>query len=216
MRSFFSMDGKFYTVMTQIADLLFVSILWIVGCLPIVTAITSTASMYYVIVKCIRFDCGRVWPEFWEAYRNNLRQGIALTILFGGIGAGIGYLGYRVFVLSVNRSGLLFFLAISTLVISLLYVLNAIWIVPVLSRFSKSFGNLIKLNYVIAMRNFIRSLPMILVVVVALVVILAIPEMMFIVPSLVLLMHSFFVEPALRRFMPKQEEDNGDWHYGFR
>lgn len=216
MKNFFSIDGKFFAVMSKVADLLFVALLWIVGCLPVVTVMTSTASMYYVVVKCIRFDCGRVWPEFWEAYRNNLRQGIGLTLLFGGIGAAIGFLDYQIFVLSTSRSGAFFILSICALMISLVYILNALWIAPVFSRFSNSFGKLLMLNYVIAMKNLVRSIPMLLLTVVAIIVILAIREMVFIFPSLVLLIHSFLVEPALRRYMPKQEEDNGDWRYEFR
>jgi len=38
----------------------------------------------------------------------------------------------------------------------------------------------------------------------------------FILPSVVVLCLSFLIEPAMRRYMPKQEEDNGDWRYGFR
>lgn len=216
MKGFFSIDGKFYAVMTKIADLLFVALLWIVGCLPVATVLTSTASMYYVVVKCIRYDRGRVWPEFWEAYRNNLRQGIGLTLLFGGIGAVIGFLDYYIFVLSSNRSGAFFILVIAALIISAVYVMNALWIAPVFSRFSNTFGNLLKLNYVIAMKNIIRSVPMLLLVVIAIILILMLHEMVFILPPLVLLIHSFLMEPAMRRYMPKQEEDNGDWRYGFR
>lgn len=216
MKEFFSIDGKFYTVMTKAADILFVSLLWIIGCLPVVTILTSTASMYYVVVKCIRYDCGRVWPEFWEAYRNNLRQGIGLTLLYGGIGSAIAFLDYCIFVRLRGSSSVFFILAICALMISLVYILNALWIAPVFSRFSNSFGNLLKLNYVIAMKNFLRSIPMLLLVAVAIVLILILYETVFILPSLVLLIHSFLAEPAMRRYMPKQEEDNGDWRYGFR
>ena len=215
MKSFFSIDGKFYAVMTKIADLLFVALLWIVGCLPVVTVLTSTASMYYVVVKCIRYDCGRVWPEFWEAYRNNLRQGIGLTLLFGGIGAAIGFLDYYIFVLSSNRSGAFFVLLIAALILSAVYVMNALWIVPVFSRFSNTLGNLLKLNYVIAMKNLLKSIPLVLLALVGIILILAFYEMVFVLPSLILLMQSFLVEPALRQYMPKREEENEDWRYGF-
>ena len=216
MKGFFSIDGKFYAVMTKIADLLFVALLWIVGCLPVATVLTSTASMYYVVVKCIRYDRGRVWPEFWEAYRNNLRQGIGLTLLFGGIGAVIGFLDYYIFVLSSNRSGAFFILVIAALIISAVYVMNALWIAPVFSRFSNTLGNLLKLNYVIAMKNLLRSIPLVLLALVGIVLILFFYEMVFVLPSLIFLIQSFLVEPALRKYMPPREEEIEDWRYGFR
>ena len=215
MKDFFSIDGLFYAVMSKVADLLFIAVLWIIGCLPVVTVLTSTASMYYVVVKCIRFDCGRVWPEFWEVYRNNLRQGIELTMLYGCIGAAIGFFDYQAFVLSANQPGIFSPFAIVALLMSLVYILNALWIALVFSRFSNTFGNLIKLNYVIAMKNFIRSIPMLLPVAVAILLIIMFHEMVFILPPLVLLIQSFLAEPALRQYMPKREEENEDWRYGF-
>ena len=89
MKDFFHVDGKFFSIMSKVVDLFLLVLFWIVGCLPIVTIITSTASLYTTVVKCIRYDRGRVLPEFWEAYRTNLRQGIALTVLYGGIGAAV-------------------------------------------------------------------------------------------------------------------------------
>ena len=215
MNKLFAVDGKLYTFLSKFVDLIIVVLMWIVGCLPVVTFLTSTASMYTTIVKCIRYEQGRVLPEFWEAYRVNLRQGIGLTVLYGCVGTVIGFADYQVFFTSTNRTGAFFILAVALLGLSIVYVLNLLWITPVFSRFSNSFGNILKLNYVIAIRNILRSIPMLFVVMIAVILALAVNALIFILPSVVLLLCSFLAEPALRRYMPKLEEDNGDCRYGF-
>lgn len=45
MRGFFSVEGKFFTVTGKIADMVLITILWLIGCIPVVTILTSSASM---------------------------------------------------------------------------------------------------------------------------------------------------------------------------
>lgn len=216
MKGFFQVDGTFHTVMSKIVDLFLLTILWAIGSLPVVTVITSTASMYTALVKCVRYDQGRVLPEFWEAYRVNLRQGVALAVLFGTIGALLVWLDYWVIAICANRTGAFLILAVAALGLSLVYLGNLLWIVPVFSRFSNTFGNILKLNYVIATRSFLRSIPMLLVLVAGLILFLAVNELVFILPSVMALVNSFLSEPALHKYMPKLEGEQGDWRYGFR
>lgn len=216
MRGIFDVDGKFFQVTSKIVDLVLLSLLWLIGCLPIVTIVTSTSSMYHTVVKCIRFDRGSCWGDFREAYKKNLKQGIGLTLLFGGVGAVIGFLNYQIFVVSQNRSSLFFALAFGMLLVSFVYLLNVLWIIPVFSRFSNTFGNILKLNYVIAVRHISRSLLLFALMAAVVILLLASNELIFIAPALVCLVSSYAFENALHKFMPEQNEDNGDWRYGFR
>lgn len=50
---------------------------------------------------------------------------------------------------------------------------------------------------------------------VAVILMLASNGLIIIFPALVMLIASYLTEPALRRYMPKKEEDDGDWRYGF-
>lgn len=202
--------------MSKIVDLFLLSVFWIIGCLPVVTLLTSTASMYHTVVKCVRYDRGSVFREFMEAYKKNLKQGIGLTILYGALGALIGIVDYQVFVMSVDRTILLFAAAFGMVLLSVLWLLNVLWLVPVFSRFLNSLGNIIKLNYVVAGRHLLRSIPILAVVAVSAVLTLAVNELILILPALVMLVNSYLAEPALRKYMPAQEEDNGDWRYGFQ
>ena len=216
MGTFFRVDGKFYTVMSKVADMALLSVFWIIGCLPVVTLVTSTASLYHTVVKCVRYDTGAVFRDFKEAYKKNLRQGIGLTLLFGAMGAILAFADYWLFFVSKSRSALLLLATLAALLLSVVYVLNVLWLVPVFSRFSNTFNMILKLNYVISMRHLLRCIPVIVMIAVAVILLVTLNGLLFFVPALVTLLSSYFAEPVLWRYMPKQEDTSGDWRYGFK
>lgn len=216
MRSIFNVEGKFFTITSKIADLVVITMLWLIGCVPVVTILTSTASMYQTTVKCIRYDRGKVFEEFKEAYNKNLKQGIELTVLYGIIGGGIGLGDYYVFTLLTSRSGPAFVLAAGMLIWSLLYLMNVIWLIPVFSRFSNTLGNMLRLNYVISVRHLARSVVMLLIMAAAAFITAASLPLIIILPSLSMLVISYLSEPGLHKYMPEQAEENGDWRYGYK
>lgn len=216
MSGFFSAEGKFFSITSRIIDMVGITFLWIIGCIPIVTILTSTSSMYHTTVKCIRYERGKVFEEFKEAYKKNLKQGVPLTVLYGIIGAVIGFIDYRVFAIMQSRTTAAFILAFGMLILTVLFLINVLWLIPVFSRFTNTFGKIIQLNYVIAVRNIIRCIPMILILIISVILILASFPLVIIFPSLAMLLISYFSEPGIHKYMPKQEEDNGDWRYGFK
>lgn len=216
MSGFFSAEGKFFSITSRIIDMAGITLLWIIGCIPIITILTSTSSMYHTTVKCIRYERGKVFEEFKEAYKKNLRQGIPLTVLYGILGAVIGFIDYHVFSIMQSRSGAAFILAFGMLIVTVLYLINVLWLIPVFSRFTNTFKKIIQLNYVIAVRNIIRSIPIFLILIISVILVLASFPLVIVFPSLAMLMISYLSEPGLHKYMPKQEENNGDWRYGFK
>ena len=213
MKGFFDMNRAFWQAMGKAVDLLALSILWLLGCLPVVTILTSTVSLYHTVVKCVRFDQGHFFSEFKDAYRKNLKQGVLLTLLFGVPGGAIGYLDYWLVAISQNRSGAMLILTFGALVLTVLYLSNLFWSIPVFSRFSNTFGNLLKLNYVLAVRQLWRSFLLLLMLMAAMIVFLAVNEFIILLPALTALTGSFLTEKPMYRYMPEQQED-GDWRYG--
>lgn len=216
MKGIFSAEGTLFSVCSKIVDMVIITCLWVIGCIPIVTILTSTASMYHTTVKCVRYDRGKATRDFIDAYKKNLKQGIGLTVLFGAIGALIGFVDYKmVFLAQSQTSGMLVF-ALAMFILTCLYLLNLLWIVPVFSRFSNTFGNILRLNFVISFRYIIRSIPMFLIIIAGVILILASSPLIILFPSLIFFVMSYLAEPGLHKFMPKVEEDNGDWRYGFK
>ena len=58
MNSMFGPETKFFKVTNQIGNILLVSVLWLIGCIPVITIGTSTIAMYYAMVKAVRCEEG--------------------------------------------------------------------------------------------------------------------------------------------------------------
>lgn len=75
MGSMFDSDSKFMTVLSQIGDLIFLNLLWLVTSLPLVTLGASTAAMYAVVKPRGKGDFdSSVVRRYFRAFRQNLKK----------------------------------------------------------------------------------------------------------------------------------------------
>lgn len=78
MGKLFGPDSILFAFLTKIADLIILNVLWIIGCIPIVTIGASTIALYYCAEKYRVNDALNLLRTFWNAYRSNLKQSFAL------------------------------------------------------------------------------------------------------------------------------------------
>ncbi|MDD3337482.1 MAG: YesL family protein [Lachnospiraceae bacterium] len=213
MGNLFRVDGKFYTASAKILDMILLALMWVVGCLPVVTILTSTASLYHTAVKCVRYERGKALEEFVSAYKKNLKQGVGLTVLYGAVGTGIYF--FLRFLMAGVMTGYarLFLLTIGMLVV-LLYAMNLQWLIPLFSRLDMSMGALLQLNYKITVRYFLRGLLLVLLLAGVAFVCGYLPVGLVILPPLGMVWASHVAEPVLLKCMPKSADAESDWRYG--
>lgn len=86
MADFFNYDNAFFRLITRIAHLLYLNLLWILFSLPVVTMGAATAALHSVTLKMVRNEEGYIFANFWKAFRLNFQQatGIWLMIVLGG------------------------------------------------------------------------------------------------------------------------------------
>ena len=90
MNQLFSTDGVIYRFLTVTGNIIIATVLWLIGCIPVVTIGTSTAALYYTIVKSVRKEVGYVHAEFWRGYKLNLKKGVAATAALLALGLLLG------------------------------------------------------------------------------------------------------------------------------
>lgn len=82
MGNLFNIDNAFFTGMGKITDCVFLSILWVVFSLPIITMGAATSAMYYVCSKNLRENRGYIWKNFIYAFKSNFKQSTCIWIIF--------------------------------------------------------------------------------------------------------------------------------------
>ena len=78
---FFNMDNKFFQFMGQLADAFILSVLWLLACIPVVTAGASTTALFYTIHKVLRRQQGYLWSVFWDSFRSNFKQSTKIWLV---------------------------------------------------------------------------------------------------------------------------------------
>lgn len=75
-----SFDSKAAQLLSRIWDLLLLNLLFVLGSLPIVTFGVSAIAAYSVALKIVEERDESIIPAYFRAFRENLRQGVILTI----------------------------------------------------------------------------------------------------------------------------------------
>ena len=131
-------------VIKKLLRLFWINILWIIGCIPVITIGVSTCAAYAVTLRLADDDdevssFGRIARRFFKAYKQDLLQGI-LILVFTAVTFGLG--GYFIYLawdsgLNIIKIGLLagYFLVV--------LVFN-FYSYPLIARYSNSFANTLR------------------------------------------------------------------------
>ena len=77
----FDPNGKIMEMLWKPIHIMFLNLLWVLFSLPIVTAGASTVALYTVLFKMKNGTEGKLFLDFWDAFRSNFRQATALWLI---------------------------------------------------------------------------------------------------------------------------------------
>lgn len=188
--------NKFMEKYAVFCDMVLLACLFIVTCLPILTIGSSVAAYYHSVNKVLRKGEGYLFQTYMAVWKENMKQGIVLTLftlIIGGLGAGSVWL---VGVLCRNGQMDASFLYLRWLVF-LPLVLVLPWEFIYLSRFSDSTGTIIKNSFTLGFaRVGVTFLADLIIALTIVIILFMIPALPFILTPLVRLV-SRKTEPVL-------------------
>lgn len=134
-------DNKVLQVLAAIGDLMVLNLLWILCCLPVVTAGASTAALYYSLLKMVRKEETYSAKMFFRAFRQNLKQSIPLTMLLLLVCA-VLYVD-----MNVARNTAIHFGTLLSILVAALFVVFAMvasYVFPLLAQFENTIKGTLK------------------------------------------------------------------------
>lgn len=78
----FKIDNPFFSLMGRIGDLVILNILWIVCCLPVITAGAASTAMLSVVMKMSAGEDPVITGTFFKSFRDNFKQSTWTFLLF--------------------------------------------------------------------------------------------------------------------------------------
>lgn len=206
----FRWDGPLMGILEKTGQLIVLSVLWLVGSLPVITLGTSTAALYYGVMKGLRRERGSPWREFLRCYRMTLGRGIAASLL-GLIPGVLLAMNIRILTAEEGRSVLL-----TLNVVGLILLLAAtVYIGPVLSRFTMKAVKAWQLCFVMSLRFALDTVWMLGgTVLLALVQLYVFPmATVLLLPGAWSFVITFRMEGCLRKYMPPRKGNENTWYY---
>ena len=203
-RNLFRPDSPLMITMTQITDCIFLSMFWLVGCIPVITAGASFAALYDATFRAFRQGEKNSWQRFWYSFRQNWKSGIVPTLV-AGAGA---YAVARILILIWNGAAVG---EISMAVFTAAAVIGALFLgmggvlFAVLSRFENSAAMLLKNAVLLSLANLPRTLGLGVMNSVCVFLCLRYVYPLFFLPSLAALLGSLLLEPMFKPYMPVED-----------
>lgn len=90
MGKIFRWDSPLMRLMMLITNLVCLNVLWLLCCLPVITAGAATTAMYYVVFQYITKQDDSVLRPFFKAFKENFKTLTPIWILHLLIGAALG------------------------------------------------------------------------------------------------------------------------------
>jgi uncharacterized membrane protein YesL len=175
MEKIFGVEGRIFSTLAKIFDLLLLNIVFLIGCLPIVTIGASLTALYSVTLKMVRDEECYVVKDFWNGFKKNLKQSTIfwLAALFGLA----SFLFLAQAIVHANNTVVLFPL----LFLVTVSVLTFMYVFPLIAKFENSSLNILKNAFFISLRSTAYSILLFMITIVFVAIIpIFFPKLLFI------------------------------------
>jgi len=205
MGRFFNVDNGFFSFLSKVCDIIFLSVVYIILCIPVITIGPATTALYYATVKVIRRERGYLFREFFKSFKLNFKRGaiigVILTIVYVILAVDL-VTAWASITGESSSNSILFgvYIAITVIVSGF-----SIYVYPVLSRFELTVKQLVKTVFFISMKHLPSTIIMLLITAAGVVGCIIIPLLIFVVPAAITFLNSFLMERILKKYMPKSE-----------
>lgn len=178
---FLELDSPLMQGLNKLGDLLWLNILTLVCCIPIVTIGPSLTAMSYVVLKIARNEEGYITRSFFKSFKANLKQGIIIGLILIFV---LLVLAGDFFI--INYSGLEFNSIMRSILLAILFfvLFTSMFVFPVLAKFENTVFNTIKNAFLIGIAQLPKTILMM--------VLFAVPPVLFVfVPQVIPLVFLF-------------------------
>lgn len=200
-----------FSLLNLLGQLILLSILWTVCCLPIITVGASTVALYYTVVKVLRRNQDSLFAAFFREFRSNFLQSLNINMVF------LCYFGILAYFaiprLSAARSGadiglyaLVGLAILGALPLSLVY--------PTISRFYHKGGSLVRFLLMVIGKHPHIVLGCTLLLAAGILLVLSNPAALLFVPGVVCYVQSLLLEPVFRKYSAADSDPNYEMWYG--
>ena len=153
----FDLDSPLMNVLNKMADLMWLNILTLICCIPIITAGEAFTSMHYVALKIVRNEESYITRSFFKSFKTNFRQATLIWLLILLIAAVLGGDYYI-----ITKSGIQFssVLVILIMAAAVLVICTTLYVFPVLAKFDNTIMGTIRNAFIMSILQLPKTVVM--------------------------------------------------------
>lgn len=203
-RKYLNPENDLMITLSEITDILFLSIFWLLGSALVITAGPATAALYDAVYHGFRLRENDSWHRFLRSFRSNFKTGLLASIPVGAI---LAVMLWAVTTLLAAAASELIswtvFVAACFAALLLIGVLAVIF--PMLSRFEAGVGQLIGNSFRLALANLPRTAALAAIHGLTIFACVRYVLPLLFLPALCMLVSTFLIEPMFRPYLPEAD-----------
>lgn len=208
---FFNPNSKITQALEKVADVIILSIYWVLTTLTIIGAGSAGVGLYHAAAKSLRRDRGSVSRAFFSAIKDSWKATLPIGLILAVFGVSVYLVDVPnlVNLLAYDSTGELV-LGIISCVKILFVVALALYILPILSRFQVGVVRAFAFSVMLALRHL--GMTLYLLVLLALCIGLVVWQSVLIlaVPAVFALLWSMSLDKVLKLYMPDADTQTDD------
>lgn len=199
------MKDRAFSIWSAAVDLVALGVLTLILCIPVVTICPAVTALYYSVAKSVRRGRGGPYKEYFRSFKENILQGIALSVILA-LFCAVGFFS-AVYVVNRPQSETVDFFYRATFFFAALvaFVILAFGC-PVLSRFRFKTAQILLFSLRVAVRFPLRTLGLLALWAALGALCWFFPPALMIAPGAGTLVSTFLLDPAFRHYMPERGE----------
>jgi len=208
MGRFFNLESPAMVFLGRLADLLWLNILYIICCIPIITIGAATTSLYYVTMKMVADEEGYITKSFFKAFKDNFIKATIVWLL-AIVALVIIILDFRIIYSMEETVGKIVFVILC--MVCVIYTIVMIYIFPLLAKFENTIRHSLKNALLIGIRHFPLTLLLLVESIIPFLLIYFYielsPALFLIVFSLIAFCTSYTYRKIFSYYIPQEDQE---------
>jgi uncharacterized membrane protein YesL len=174
------LDSKVYRSLDVFANLLLLNVLWLISCIPLVTAFPATAAMFGVVREWIRDGDYTVLGPFAKHFKANFAQSLLIGVLW--LVFGLVLIADFLVIGGIQSELKLLLFGVQALV-AFLFLSTSVYLFPLMVNYELGWRGLIRNAFLIAVSQLGTTFACLMIVLLAVVAVLYLQATILVVGS---------------------------------
>ena len=203
MGNLFSCDNILYRILTRFSELLYLGLLWFFFSLPIITIGASTTALYYTTNKVLFQKRGKIWQNFWHAFKTNFKPATLAWFMFLCLYL-LTFINFYILRATTSNKDSYTEIIIFTVILAIATGW-ACYVFPYIARIENTLGTTLKNAFLMSLSNFASTILLVALMVLALVISLLYLPLMFLAVSGYMWYAAWTLERIFRKYISPEE-----------